>query len=94
MAVCGTASLKSLRHVYLRREMNKFHVRNTELAHPPVRKKVPKENAFSAMFQDNEHLESIIRLCMNYNWTLLSTREPAHKEIIFCKMNLKLEKLC
>ena len=31
----------------------------------------------------------------NYrNWTLLSTREPTHKDVIFCKMNLKLEKLC
>ena len=28
------------------------------------------------------------------NRTLLSTREPTHKEVIFCKMNLKLEKLC
>ena len=67
MAVCGTASLSSLRHVYLRRKMNKFHVRNTELGHPPVRKRVRKGSAFSAIFQDNEHLGSIIRLFMNYN---------------------------
>ena len=69
MAVCGTASLASLRYVYLPRKMNKFHVRNTELGHPPVRKRVPKENAFSAIFQDNKHIGSIIRLFMNYNCT-------------------------
>ena len=28
------------------------------------------------------------------NWALLSTREPTHKEVIFCKMNLKLDELC
>ena len=27
-------------------------------------------------------------------WTLLSTREPTHKEVIFCKINLKLDELC
>ena len=24
----------------------------------------------------------------------ISTREPTHKEVIFCKMNLKLDELC
>ena len=27
-------------------------------------------------------------------WTLLGTREPTHKKVIFCQMNLNLDELC
>ena len=42
------------------------------------------------------YISNINYICVNNVWlrTLLSTREPTHKEVIFYKMNLKLKELC
>ena len=39
-------------------------------------------------------LKWMARLQWEENLTLLGTREPTHKEVIFCKMYLKLDELC